>query len=385
MSAGCDRRLRLWDVESDASLANRELVSRPELTGKSTTNFPSYAERRFMGPDRPYEKQMPSRIISLWGRGAGPLVTIVRESPFKKSPVVSDVSTMAVSPDNDLLALAYVQGSVQILQMSNLEANQDRLNSTMGDRELHTNSVGMSFRSILQGDFEMGSSDRDRYAEASEKPKHTVKISRVFYIGIHEVTQQQYFAVMKRNVSHFQPAKREQLPVDSVSWEEAMAFCKALSSLAAEREGRRTYSLPTEAEWEYACRAGTKTIWSWGDDPSKAEEFAWLKGNAIGTTHAVGSLKPNPWGLYDMHGNVWEHISDYGRESPDYEFSGNRRVDPVIEKPSKLRLLRGGSIHHPVESARSAFRDCRYDEHTKFEDFGFRVVMEIKEKVNLSP
>jgi formylglycine-generating enzyme required for sulfatase activity len=89
--------------------------------------------------------------------------------------------------------------------------------------------------------------------------------------------------------------------------------------------------------------------------------------------------------LYDMLGNVWEHISDYGRESPDYEFSGNRRVNPVIEKPSKLRLLHGGSIHHPAESARSAFRDCCYDEHTNFEDFGFRVVMEIKEKVNLSP
>jgi formylglycine-generating enzyme required for sulfatase activity len=155
------------------------------------------------------------------------------------------------------------------------------------------NSISMKLVWIAPGEFKMGSNDGEDF----EKPLHTVKITKGFYMGAFEVTQGQYQQVMGTNPSYFKGAN---LPVEQVSWDDAVEFCKKLS----QKEGK-TYRLPTEAEWEYACRAGTTTKFSFGDDESQLGEYAWYGKNSGMKTHPVGKKKPNAWGLFDMHGNVW--------------------------------------------------------------------------------
>lgn len=128
-----------------------------------------------------------------------------------------------------------------------------------------------------------------------------------FSLGVHEVTQSQYESVMGSNPSEFKGANN---PVEAVYWDEAVAFCAKLSALPAEVAAGRAYRLPTEAEWEYACRAGTTTEYSFGDDKKELGKYAWFADNSSTTTHAVGEKLPNDWGLYDMHGNVLEWCSD---------------------------------------------------------------------------
>jgi len=188
------------------------------------------------------------------------------------------------------------------------------------------NSIGIEFVLIPAGTFQMGSNDSDVYE--SEKPVHTVRMTQPFYLGKYEVTQGQWQAVMGNNPSMFTGDPNR--PVEQVSWDDVQAFIRRLNS----REGAATYRLPTEAEWEYAVRAGTTTRWSFGDDASQLGRYAWYDGNAGRQTHPVGQLQPNPWGLYDMHGNVWEWVQDwYGQyasgtaENPEGPSSGADRVN----------------------------------------------------------
>ena len=162
------------------------------------------------------------------------------------------------------------------------------------------NSAGMVLLPIPAGEFMMGSPDSDAQAMDREKPRHPVKITRPFYLGMLEVTQSQYQAVMGRTPGFFQGPNR---PVEQVSWLDAVEFCRRLSDLPEEKSAGNVYRLPTEAEWEYACRAGTATVYSFGDDGSRLAEYAWFDFNAHRKTHPAGAKKPNPWGLRDMHGN----------------------------------------------------------------------------------
>jgi formylglycine-generating enzyme required for sulfatase activity len=163
------------------------------------------------------------------------------------------------------------------------------------------------------------------------KDQHEVTISKPFYMGVYEVTQAQYEAVMGTNPSDFKGATN---PVEMVSWNDAAEFCKKLSE-----KTRQAVRLPTEAEWEYACRAGTQTTYSFGDDPSTLGDYAWWAKNSGETPHPVGLKKPNAWGLYDMNGNVWEWCADLWGEYPKGPIT-----DPSgPATASGSRVLRGGS------------------------------------------
>jgi formylglycine-generating enzyme required for sulfatase activity len=227
----------------------------------------------------------------------------------------------------------------------------------------------------------MGSTDADKDARDDEKPQHEVRITRPFYLGVHEVTQGQYQAVMGQNPSHFKGS--DDLPVERVSWLDAVRFCNKLS----EREGRKScyriegyavtiaggdgYRLPTEAEWEYACRAGTTTRFSFGDDENALGQYAWYSANASRQTHPVGEKPPNGFGLYDMHGNVWEWCWD--GYDPGY-YKRSPAVDPPGPGAAPARVLRGGGWIDVPRHARSAYR-FRNVPGNRNDDLGFRLAL----------
>jgi formylglycine-generating enzyme required for sulfatase activity len=202
------------------------------------------------------------------------------------------------------------------------------------------NGVTMEFVKIKAGEFLMGSPDSDKEALVDEKPQHRVKITRDFYLGRYPVTQEQYQAVTGKNPSQFQGnigkgvTSTRRFPVERVSWDNAVAFC---SDLRERDKEKRRYGLPTEAEWEYAQRAGTTTRYFYGDDPDDLGAYAWFNGNSDQMTHEVGTKKPNPWGLYDMAGNVWQWCADH---APSMYKDGDV-VDPKGPDSGMFRIMRG--------------------------------------------
>jgi len=210
-----------------------------------------------------------------------------------------------------------------------------------------TNSIGMKLRLIPAGEFTMGSPGTESYFSKYET-QHRVSIAKPFYLGETEVTQEQYQKVMGKNPSEF---KGPQNPVEKVSWADAVEFCGKLSAMPAEKTAGHVYRLPTEAEWEYACRSGTTTAYGFGDDASRLGDYGWFRSNSSRSTHPVGEKKPNAWGLYDMHGNVWEWCQDwYG-----YYPSG-AATDPTGATSGSIRVYRGGSWFYFARDCRSANR-----------------------------
>ncbi len=201
---------------------------------------------------------------------------------------------------------------------------------------------------IPAGDFLMGSPDSDRQAENNEKPQHRVRITKPFYMGKYKVMQDQWDAVMGSNSSAFRGPK---YPVNAVSWDDCQTFIKKLNDKFRSQGG--TFRLPTEAQWEYACRAGSTTQWSFGDDVSRLRDYAWYQGNAEAAIHPLGMKKSNAWGLYDIHGDLWEWCADtYDRRY----YSVSPADDPLGPSTAGYRVLRGGSWYLGPEYARSARR-----------------------------
>jgi formylglycine-generating enzyme required for sulfatase activity len=228
-----------------------------------------------------------------------------------------------------------------------------------------TNSVGMKLRLIEPGIFQMGAPANEPGSYDSEGPQHTVLISKTFYIGLYEVTQQEYERVMGTNPSHFKNQPNN--PVELVSWYDAVEFCEKLSAAESVK-----YRLPTEAEWEFACRAGTATRYYWGTVVDEA--YAWYGGNAGGTTHPVGQKQPNAWGLYDMAGNVYEWCND--RHKRDY-YRASPPVDPAGSPTGGYRVLRGGCWLKDARSLRSYSREGNNPRRRDY-IYGFRVVREVE-------
>ncbi len=225
------------------------------------------------------------------------------------------------------------------------------------------NGVTLEMVGLPAGQFLMGSPDSDPDAYQNEKPQHQVKLNS-FAIGKYPVTQAQYQAVMGTNPSYFK--NNPQNPVEMVSWDDAQAFCQKLSQITG-----KTYRLPTEAEWEYACRAGTTTRFYFGDDASQLGDYAWYIGNSQKTTHPVGQKKPNAWGLYDMSGNVWEWCEDNWH---DNYIGAPTDGSAWIENGDDYQIVRGGSWYYYPPDCRSAVR--YYGRRRVVNDFnlGFRVV-----------
>jgi formylglycine-generating enzyme required for sulfatase activity len=254
-----------------------------------------------------------------------------------------------------------------------------------------TNSIGMKLVLIPAGKFKMGSpkaeqadvlktiTDKELRPVVTdwlkaESPQHEVEITRPFYLGVYEVTQKQYRTVMGKNPSWFSLARggkvklqgvdsTDDFPVESVSWDDAQAFLKKLSALQQEKAQRRRYRLPTEAEWEYACRGGAagSTAFHYGNSLSSRQanfegnypHGGAAKGPNLERTCKVGSYKPNAWGLYDMHGNVYEWCEDWFDE---VYYASKPRRDPPGPLEGSDRVLRGGSWGDDGWVCRSAYR-----------------------------
>ena len=241
----------------------------------------------------------------------------------------------------------------------------------------------MTFVLLPAGEFLMGSEN----GSDDEKPVHRVRISKPFYLGKYEVTQEQWKAVMGKNPSlRFEG---NEIPVHNVSWHASEEFLEkfnkrvratSVQRASSGRAPRLSFSLPTEAQWEYACRSGANTEYCFGDDASKLDEYAWHDGSqgvrktvtkregliftktvqeqrVVHQIRSVGRKKPNAWGLYDMHGNVWEWCHDWYDES---HYSASTKVDPVGPVKAVRRVLRGGAWDLPARVCRSAYRRRSY-------------------------
>lgn len=232
----------------------------------------------------------------------------------------------------------------------------------------------MSFILLPAGEFEMGSPSREKRRKLWESPVHKVTIKKSVYFGRNPVTQEQWQKIMGNNPSFF---KGNQLPVENVSWIETQAFLQELNALEKADEDYCLYRLPTEAEWEYAARAGTATSYFFGDDESKLKEYAWFLKNSGLETHPVGLKKPNPWGLYDICGNVGEWVQDEYHISYKGAPTDGRAWENLFPNVSiPVRIRRGGGWNGNAGCCRSAERLFAAQDK-RLNSLGFRVVIEI--------
>ena len=339
-------------------------------------------------------------------------------------PVVATRETTASHPQSPAVA---PPPAVAPFDATKAKQHQEAWAKHLGLSVEQTNSIGMKLVLIPPGEFEMGSTDEEIARELkegkqqiptdkgyfenlpTEAPRHHVKLTKPFCLGMYPVTQAEYERVMGTNpsdftgmqvdVSTFKPPLDERQkktreenakkvagqdtsrhPVEMVSWDDCVEFCRKLSAMPAERMARRVYRLPTEAEWEYACRAGTTTRWYCGDDEAGLLDVAWILKNAGGTTNPVGQKRPNAWGLYDMHGQVYHWCAD--RFSRDY-YQHSPPSDPTGPTADTFRVIRGGYWGTNPLICRSARRNasatnCRVRN-------GFRLVVDVVAKEHEQP
>ncbi len=259
--------------------------------------------------------------------GQQPVATLAAPNPVIATPNATN-TTIVIPPDPEQLTVALDGG------------------------------VKMEFVLIQAGEFLMGSFQNN-------PPVHTVKLTKPFYIGKYEVTQEQWLAVMRENRSAFNDPKR---PVENVSWEDCQKFIMALNVKAT----GQNFSLPTEAQWEYACRAGSADEDALGNADAVLNQSGWYLKNASRQTHPVGELQPNAWGLYDMHGNVWEWCADWFGA-----YEGSDETDPTGPATGWMRVLRGGSWCNYASSCHCANRGF-YPPTTRNRYCGFRVVIDAR-------
>jgi formylglycine-generating enzyme required for sulfatase activity len=287
-----------------------------------------------------------------------------RESPVQKSPYIPKKKELpaepVIVPDESSLKTEVPEGEIANQRKDMPESETARkqtpetaaevkpasVNSRISkptEKPNFINDLGMKFVYIPPGDFMMGSPENEK-GRYDRETLHKVTLTKGFYMQTTEVTQGQWKAVMGNNPSYFKNCG-DDCPVEDVSWNDIQDFIAKIN-----RRGEGTYRLPTEAEWEYACRADSQTAYCFGDDENLLPEYAWYDRNSEDRTHPVGQKKPNAWGLYDMHGNVWEWCQDI--YSTDI-YEGEQTYPIYIGKGSD-RVLRGGSWINGARDCRSA-------------------------------
>lgn len=269
-----------------------------------------------------------------------------------------------------------------------------------------TNGIGMKLRLIPPGEFQQGASEQEietfsnleGRSLATDGPQHRVRLTQPFYIGVSEVTQAEYQAVIGGNPSMFSPngefaarvagVETTQHPVENVTWFDAIEFCNALSlreklTPCYERTDDDVmivagtgYRLPTEAEWEFVCRAGTESPWSFGEQDAPFEQFAWVAMNGEFRSHPVGQLLPNAFKLHDLHGNLWEWCQDVFDPRYYESLTDSITVDPLGPPPAGVRCMRGGVWDNTIRLCRSAHRGANQPTAHNA-SIGFRVVRTI--------
>jgi len=313
------------------------------------------------------------RLAEMWerlGRQDGALeafeIDIEASASSAGSPVLTALDNIHTLVEVRLAPLAPAPVTI-VLEMAEVASRPRGVSVSTPEPRL-VDRFGIAFILIPAGTFQMGS---ERGSD-DEKPVHTVRLSRPFYLGIYPVTQRQWEAVMGSNPSRFQGSEH---PVEQVSWDKVQEFIRSLNT----HEGRALYRLPTEAEWEYAARAGAAWDYCFGDDVTQLAQYAWYADNARGSTHPVGQLQPNAWGLYDMHGNVWEWVQDW-YDSQEYArraAMGTAVVEPAGPASGSHHVFRGGSWGHISCNCRSAGRGG-YAPGVCGGHLGFRLLREVQ-------
>jgi len=331
------------------------------------------------------------------------IITVERGQRVTLRPIMRSVPIKAGSnPTPDQVSKPEPPLAIAPFDAAQAKKHQDAWAKHLGVPVEATDSIGMKFRFIPPGEFIMGSPENESSRHASEA-RHEITISKSFYLGAHPVTVAQFGAFVKESgykneseIDHgawtvspsgwkhdseanWQKPGFEQTddcPAVCVSWYDAQAFCSWLSR----KEGKQ-YTLPTEAQWEYACRAGSQSAFSFGDDRNQLQEYAWAAQNARWRTHPVGQKTPNTWGLFDLHGNVRNWIADWYAE--DY-FRNSPKYDPAGPAGGTNRTVRGGSWYAIAETCRSAYRQGT-DPTTSWTTDGFRIVLIIDPGPILAP
>jgi formylglycine-generating enzyme required for sulfatase activity len=392
-------------VEGERSLQAIRADEVEQLLTKLPANVPSELRqwiRRMMSPvasERPQSMSEVARMLSKFSHNAKR--PVIANRSWRKFGVVMIAVVLAA------LAILAVTSAYQqrdaitrsvVQQNEQPDSTPDVVLSTSSEAEsLITNSIGMNLALIPAGEFLMGSPVDEAKREDVEGPQHRVQITQAFYMGVYEVTQAEYQRVMKRNPSFYSHTgggkswvrglDTDRFPVESVSWQDATAFCAALSALPEEANAGRKYRLPTEAEWEYACRAGTTSPFHYGSSLSSSQANfkgsipygVAAKGRFIGHPTPVGSYQPNAFGLFDMHGNVWEWCQDwYG---PDY-YASSPADDPRGPTSGSRHVMRGGGWGVSAMLCRSAHRNSKVEPIAYLYSSGFRVVMEMNQVFN---
>ncbi|MFM1843040.1 MAG: hypothetical protein RLZZ490_1782, partial [Cyanobacteriota bacterium] len=335
-----------WPLLINDLYEDERLLARLHYSVSSTTEY--YAP--LLGENKPYDDAFipgQNELSEKWKSYPRLLELIGYGWNFDKYYDEIDYKTTLIhSPKDRNFNLATLDVKA-LLKVSPQVIYQAKL----GDRRVWLPKDFIELVDIPAGTFWMGSADDDPDAEDDEKPRHQITLS-AFQIGKYPITHAQYEVVMGNNPSGF--VGNPNHPVEQVTWQNAQEFCQRLSQITGQR-----YRLPTEAEWEYACRAGTETHYYFGDDESELENYAWFHGNSDGQTHPVGEKRPNAWGLYDMHGNVWEWCADswhgsYATKPSRFKKQGN---EAWVDKSTKNYVLRGGSWRLPPGNCRSAYRN----------------------------
>ncbi len=270
----------------------------------------------------------------------------------KKPPFYSAVRFSSGKKTNQPSSPTQIAQSMAEAINAQTKAGNLQINVTVVGTSMHFKGIGLfsAGRVNTDNDNRVIVRKPDRYASNDERPQHRTQITDTLILGATEVTQQQWNQVMGSNKSIVQGAH---LPVNNISYTQAVAFCAALSGLPAEKAAGRTYRLPTEAEWEYACRAGTNTPYNYGQNPSNLTDYGWYRENTE-QIQVVAGKQCNQWGLFDMYGNVSEWCQDV--YAAEYYGNAPPENDPTGPTTGTRRVLRGGNFMSQASSCRSSYR-----------------------------